>query len=186
MHRTLSSTSALAVSAMIDLAVQSRAAPVSLTLIGQRQKISKAYLDQLFARLRRHGLVRSTRGPGGGYSLGRDAEQISVADIVVAVARAGTGRGRKAQGRLECVGYGLAHDLWASLNAKLTEWLAAISLQAMVDERLARGATIEVVATPLSRAISPRPMPRAIDLTVPNSVFALGSTPSTRARELSR
>ena len=73
MHRTLSSTGVLAVSAMIDLAVQSRSAPVALTAIGQRQNISKAYLDQLFAKLRRHGLVRSTRGPGDGYSLGRDA-----------------------------------------------------------------------------------------------------------------
>ena len=181
MHRTLSSTAALAVSAMIDLAVQSRSAPVALTAIGQRQNISRAYLDQLFAKLRRHGLVRSTRGPGGGYSLGRDAEQISVADIVNAVGKSGTVRGRAAQGRPDGIRLGLTHDLWASLNAKLTEWLDAISLKALVDEWLAKGASIEVRTTPTARAISPRRMPRAIEVSAPNSVFALGSAPSMRA-----
>jgi len=71
MRRTLSSTGAVAVTAMIDLAVQSQSAPVTLTELGQRQNVSKSYLDQLFAKLRRNGLVQSSRGVGGGYSLSR-------------------------------------------------------------------------------------------------------------------
>ena len=74
-----------AVTAMIDLALRSNNGPVALAAISQRQQISLSYLEQLFGKLRRHELVESTRGPGGGYSLGRGADQISVADIITAV-----------------------------------------------------------------------------------------------------
>ena len=74
-----------AVTAMIDLALRSNAGPVALAAISQRQQISLSYLEQLFGKLRRHELVESTRGPGGGYSLGRAAAEITVADIIVAV-----------------------------------------------------------------------------------------------------
>ena len=74
-----------AVTAMIDLALRSSNGPVALAAISQRQQISLSYLEQLFGKLRRHELVESTRGPGGGYSLGRKAEEITVADIIVAV-----------------------------------------------------------------------------------------------------
>ena len=76
-----------AVTAMIDLALRSNAGPVALAAISQRQQISLSYLEQLFGKLRRHELVESTRGPGGGYSLGRAAAEITVADIIVAVDR---------------------------------------------------------------------------------------------------
>ena len=74
-----------AVTAMIDLALREHTGPVALAAISQRQQISLSYLEQLFGKLRRHELVESTRGPGGGYSLGRKAEDITVADIIVAV-----------------------------------------------------------------------------------------------------
>ena len=175
MNRTLSSTSVIAVGAMIDLALQARAGPVPLAVIGQRQQVSRSYMDQLFRRLRRHALVRATRGPGGGYSLGRDAAQISVADIVVAVGkpRVVAARGRKAQ--RDWAGHGLTHSLWTELDAKLIEWLARMSLKALVDEQLARDAQSK--ATGLGRAFSPRPVARPFEATTPNSVFALGTAP---------
>ena len=74
-----------AVTAMIDLALREHTGPVALAAISGRQQISLSYLEQLFGKLRRHELVESTRGPGGGYSLGRKAEEITVADIIVAV-----------------------------------------------------------------------------------------------------
>ena len=74
-----------AVTAMIDLALREHAGPVALAAISARQQISLSYLEQLFGKLPRHELVESTRGPGGGYSLGRKAEEITVADIIVAV-----------------------------------------------------------------------------------------------------
>ena len=184
MHRTLSSTGVSAVSAMIELAVLSQAAPVALSAIGQRQNISAAYLNQLFALLRRRGLVQSRRGLGGGYSLGRDAEQISVADIVDAVSKSATVTpgGRQSNGQPDFARQGLTHDLWVSVNATLNEWLDAISLKALVDERLAKGASTEVVATPTAPANLPRTKPRAMEVTAPNSVFALGSAASASAR----
>jgi len=74
-----------AVTAMIDLALRENSGPVALAAISGRQQISLSYLEQLFGKLRRHELVESTRGPGGGYSLGRKSESITVADIIVAV-----------------------------------------------------------------------------------------------------
>src|SRR5471030_3173710 len=74
-----------AVTAMIDLALRSSNGPVALAAISQRQQISLSYLEQLFGKLRRHELVESTRGPGGGYMLARRAENVTVADIIIAV-----------------------------------------------------------------------------------------------------
>ena len=74
-----------AVTAMIDLALRQHNGPVTLAGISQRQRISLSYLEQLFGKLRRHQLVESTRGPGGGYTLGRPAKDLTVADIIFAV-----------------------------------------------------------------------------------------------------
>jgi Rrf2 family iron-sulfur cluster assembly transcriptional regulator len=184
MHRSLSSTGVLAVSAMIDLALQSRAGPVRLSVIGQRQRISKSYIDQLFGKLRRHALVQAARGPGGGYSLGRDAAQISVADIVIAVdkPRVATVRGRKARSRRDSAGLCLTHELWDDLNTRLIEWLEEISLQALIDERLAREASIEAEA--VVRAVSARSAAKHVEAAAntPNSVFALGNLPSPQTQ----
>ena len=81
----LSTKSRFAVTAMIDMGLRQHQGPVSLAAISQRQHISISYLEQIFSKMRQHGLVESTRGPGGGYTLNRDANLISVADIIYAV-----------------------------------------------------------------------------------------------------
>src|SRR6187549_2384288 len=114
-----------AVTAMIDLALREHSGPVALAAISSRQQISLSYLEQLFGKLRRHELVESTRGPGGGYSLGRKAEEITVADDEPIDA---TGCGGKENCMGEDTGRCMTHDLWASLNAKMIEYLDSISL----------------------------------------------------------
>jgi len=164
-----------AVTAMIDLALRSHSGPVALAAISQRQQISLSYLEQLFGKLRRHELVESTRGPGGGYSLGRGAGEITVADIIVAVDEPidATGCG----GKEDCMGQDsgkcMTHDLWASLNSKMIEYLDSISLKKLVDEQLAKGVSID--EAPVKRAISSAPVVKPIKVTAPNSVFALGN-----------
>jgi len=163
-----------AVTAMIDLALRSNAGPVALAAISQRQQISLSYLEQLFGKLRRHELVESTRGPGG-YSLGRGADAITVADIIVAVDEPidATGCAGKENCMGDDAGRCMTHDLWTSLNAKMIEYLDSISLKKLVDEQLAKGVSID--ATPIKRAISTVPVVKPIKVTAPNSVFALGN-----------
>ncbi len=164
-----------AVTAMIDLALRSHSGPVALAAISQRQQISLSYLEQLFGKLRRHDLVESTRGPGGGYTLGRGLAEITVADIIVAVDEPIDATG--CSGREGCMGEDtgkcMTHDLWASLNTKMIEYLDSISLKKLVDEQLAKGVTID--DAPVRRAISTVPVVKPIRITAPNSVFALGN-----------
>jgi Rrf2 family iron-sulfur cluster assembly transcriptional regulator len=164
-----------AVTAMIDLALRSHSGPVALAAISQRQGISLSYLEQLFGKLRRHELVESTRGPGGGYSLGRKPEDITVADIIVAVDEAldATGCGGKENCMGDDTGRCMTHDLWTSLNNKMIEYLDSISLKKLVDEQLAKGVSVE--EAPVKRAISSQPVVKPIKVTAPNSVFALGN-----------
>jgi len=164
-----------AVTAMIDLALRSSSGPVALAAISQRQQISLSYLEQLFGKLRRHDLVESTRGPGGGYSLGRSMSEITVADIIVAVDEPidATGCGGKEHCLGEESGKCMTHDLWAGLNAKMIEFLDSITLQQLVDDQVAKGVSIE--EAPIKRAISSQPVLKPIKVTAPNSVFALGA-----------
>ncbi|WP_157264526.1 Fe-S cluster assembly transcriptional regulator IscR [Azohydromonas aeria] len=164
-----------AVTAMIDLALRSHSGPVALAAISQRQQISLSYLEQLFGKLRRHELVESTRGPGGGYSLGRKAEDITVADIIVAVDEAldATGCGGKENCMGEDTGKCMTHELWTNLNNKMIEYLDSISLQKLVDDQIAKGVSVE--EAPVKRAISSTPVVKPIKVTAPNSVFALGN-----------
>lgn len=124
-----------AVTAMLDLALHARQDPVSLADISERQSISVSYLEQLFSKLRRGGLVSSVRGPGGGYQLARDGATIFIAQIIDAVdesvdaTRCG-GKGDCQQG-VTC----LTHELWSDLSAQLHGFLAAISLQTLMDRR---------------------------------------------------
>mgnify|MGYP000493822529 CR=1 FL=1 len=163
-----------AVTAMIDLALRATVGPVALAAISARQQISLSYLEQLFGKLRRHHLVESTRGPGGGYSLGRSAGEISVADIIVAVDEPIDAT--SCAGKEGCMGEDsgkcMTHDLWASLNTKMIDYLDSISLQKLVDEQLVKG--VSIVEAPIKRAISSQPVVKPIKITAPNSVFALG------------
>jgi Rrf2 family iron-sulfur cluster assembly transcriptional regulator len=164
-----------AVTAMIDLALRQSNGPVTLAAISQRQQISLSYLEQLFGKLRRHELVESTRGPGGGYSLGRKASDITVADIIVSVDEPidATHCG----GKENCMGESgrcMTHELWTSLNQRMVEFLDSVSLQKLVDDQLAKGFEIEAKPS-MRKAISAMPVSKPIHVNAPNSVFALGN-----------
>ena len=165
-----------AVTAMIDLALRQNNGPVTLAAISQRQQISLSYLEQLFGKLRRHELVESTRGPGGGYTLARKAGDITVADIIVSVDEPIDAT--QCGGKENCLGEGtrcMTHELWASLNVKMVEFLDSVSLQKLVDEQLAKGFQMEDKPS-LKRAISSMPVTKPIRINAPNSVFALGNS----------
>ncbi|MGD2073341.1 MAG: Fe-S cluster assembly transcriptional regulator IscR [Gammaproteobacteria bacterium] len=139
----LTSKGRYAVTAMLDLALHAEQGPVTLAGISERQGISLSYLEQLFTRLRKRGLVASTRGPGGGYTLSRSAHEIAVADVVSAVdesvdaTRCG-GRG-DCQGGKRC----LTHDLWTELSEQIYGFLSGITLGKLVDQGAARKAARE-------------------------------------------
>ena len=127
-----------AVTAMIDLALRQNQGPVTLAGISQRQKISLSYLEQLFGKLRRHELVESTRGPGGGYTLARPLKGVSVADIIFAVDEPLDAT--QCGGQENCVDDGpcMTHELWSNLNKKMLEYLDSVSLQDLVDQQKAK------------------------------------------------
>ena len=121
-----------AVTAMMDLALRGGSEPVTLAEISERQHISLSYLEQLFGKLRRQGLVKSVRGPGGGYRLARTTQDISVADIILAVVEpidaTQCGGKENCQDDRKC----LTHDLWANLNAHIFNYLRAVTLAELV------------------------------------------------------
>ena len=125
-----------AVTAMIDLALRGHDGPVTLAGISERQKISLSYLEQLFGKLRRSALVESVRGPGGGYCLARPQGQITVADIVRAVDESFDAT--QCGGRENCKEEErcMTHDLWATLNFKMYEYLSSVKLSELVDKQL--------------------------------------------------
>jgi len=127
-----------AVTAMVDLAMRQTRGPVTLAAISERQHISLSYLEQLFGRLRRRKLVSSVRGPGGGYRLALPMQSVSVADIVIAVdepldATQCGGKENCADDK-RC----MTHELWATLNKKMHEYLSSVSLADLVAQQAAR------------------------------------------------
>ena len=129
-----------AVTAMIDLAMRQHSGSVTLAGISQRQEISLSYLEQLFGKLRRHEIVESVRGPGGGYNLARRPEDITVADIIIAVDEPldATQCGGKQNCHSDGESHGtrcMTHDLWATLNAKMVDYLDSVSLKDLVDQQ---------------------------------------------------
>ena len=163
-----------AVTAMLDLALRQHAGPVTLAGISEREHISLSYLEQLFGKLRRNGLVESTRGPGGGYILGKAAADITITDIITSVDEPMDAT--KCGGAQNCHGDGkpcMTHDLWTTLNDRIREYLDSVTLQSMMDEQLAKG--IEIESRPMLRkAISSSPVVKPIKTNAPNSIFALG------------
>ena len=127
-----------AVTAMVDLAMRGGHAPVTLAGISERQRISLSYLEQLFGKLRRHGIVDSVRGPGGGYCLSRPAGEITVAEIIRAV--------DESVDASQCGGDGdcidgqpcLTHELWMGLNQTIYDYLGKVHLQQLVDKHSAQ------------------------------------------------
>ena len=135
----LSTKGRYAVMAMVDLASTSQGRPVSLADIAERQEISLSYLEQLFAKLRRGGLVSSVRGPGGGYLLAHLAEETRVSDIILAVdepihaTRCTPGQpfGCRAN-KSRC----LTHDLWEELGNQIYLYLSSVTLADIVGRRV--------------------------------------------------
>jgi len=141
----LSTKGRYAVMAVVDLAANAGDKPITLADIAGRQEISLSYLEQLFAKLRRGGIVRSVRGPGGGYRLSRPAAEVRIADIILAVdepiratrCEAGSPKGCKpSQGR--CI----THDLWEELSRQIHLFLSGVTVADVVDKRLRGPATI--------------------------------------------
>lgn len=129
-----------AVTAMLDLALNeakdsANSKPVTLAGISERQAISLSYLEQLFSRLRRQGLVTSVRGPGGGYRVAKAHHEISVSHIISAVDELIDAT--QCGGKEDCHDEGrcMTHDLWASLNTKILDYLSGVTLADMVENK---------------------------------------------------
>lgn len=131
-----------AVMALADMARYGDGRAVSLAAIAERQDISLSYLEQLFARLRRAGVVQSVRGPGGGYRLAKGAGETSVSAIVRAVDEPLQVTRCREGGLTGCVRGErcLTHDLWAALGQRIESFLASVSIQDVVDGRLGAAA----------------------------------------------
>jgi Rrf2 family transcriptional regulator, iron-sulfur cluster assembly transcription factor len=124
-----------AVTAMIDVAMHNGDGPVTLAGVAERQKISLSYLEQLFGKLRRAGLVDSVRGPGGGYNLARSSEGVSVADIITAVDEPIDAT--QCGGKENCMDDRrcMTHELWANLNAHIFTFLSSVTLEHLVRQQ---------------------------------------------------
>jgi Rrf2 family iron-sulfur cluster assembly transcriptional regulator len=135
----LSTKGRYAVMALTDLAGRQGDRAVTLADIAARQEISQSYLEQLFARLRRRGLVKSTRGPGGGYRLAKPAAETKIIDIVLAVDEPLHATRCGGHAKIGCMLKGercLTHDLWAEMGAQVQNYLASVSLADVLAGRL--------------------------------------------------
>lgn len=140
----LSTKGRYAVMAMVDIAAYGRGRPTALAQVAERQDISLSYLEQLFAKLRRAGLVRSARGPGGGYLLARKADEIAIDEIVRAVDEPLHATRCTPGQAFGCHGGGarcLTHDLWAGLGEQIQGYLAGVTIEDVISRRLNRQQT---------------------------------------------
>jgi Rrf2 family transcriptional regulator, iron-sulfur cluster assembly transcription factor len=185
----LSTKGRFAVTAMLDVALRQKNGPVALSDISVRHQISLSYLEQMFSKLRTSGLVKSTRGPGGGYALGHLAEEITVADII------GSVEGHEDETSLDAMvaqkadqgaaDQGVAdvtQQLWNAFNARMEDYMQSVTLRSLVLEQLAKGFKADA---PLSahRGVFKKAKPQAFAAraSVPNSVFALGNSLMAKA-----
>ena len=131
----LTSKGRYAVTAMLDVALHANAGPVPLADISERQEISLSYLEQLFSRLRRHQLVSSVRGPGGGYRLGRAANEIAIGEVIRAVDESVDAT--RCQGKSNCQQGErcLTHTLWSDLSDRISGFLDNITLAELMTKK---------------------------------------------------
>lgn len=194
----LTTRSRYALVAISDVALRGGRGPVALSTIGERHGISLSYLEMLFSALRRAGLVDSTRGPGGGYSLARGAQDITVADIVLAAEQGKNGQLDVDHDTMTAHQGAVTQGLWQAFNQTVLDHLASISLADVVSGHSAAEPVAQHGAAqapehsasgkPTSAAASSHPRHRPATLPkrqlprddVPNSVFALGN--AVRAR----
>lgn len=173
-----------AVTAMIDLAMRESHGPVTLAGISQRQHISLSYLEQLFGKLRRFNIVDSTRGPGGGYTLAKKSDEITVADIIVAVdepldATQCGGKGN-CHGADDHHGQCMTHDLWSNLNKKMVEYLESVSLNDLVLQQESRGLSM---VDPVIQKAKPLSIPVVQEKKLEVPVKAVARKSDTRPAE---
>ncbi len=170
----LSTRGRFAITAMIDLALRESAQPVPLQDIALRHRISLSYLEQVFAKLRQHGLVESTRGPGGGYTLGFRGNSITVADIIGAIeepAEASTARDGVQD---------MTQDLWAALQTTIVAHMKTITLKSLAEEQRAKGFQVQE-RKPAKKGVLQKIKPLApVRTNAPNSVFALANSLALR------
>ncbi|MDH5737523.1 MAG: Fe-S cluster assembly transcriptional regulator IscR [Gammaproteobacteria bacterium] len=143
-----------AVTAMLDLAVHKNEGPISLADISERQGISLSYLEQLFAKLRRSGLVKSVRGPGGGYQLSRDASDVFVAEIVDSVDELVDATKCRGQGNCKNGDTCLSHELWAELSEQIHQFLSNIDLDTIIAKRASRQVSDRAEISSLEESLS--------------------------------
>lgn len=173
----LSTRGRFAITAMIDLALRDHAKPVPLVDLALRHHISLSYLEQVFAKLRQCGLVESTRGPGGGYTLAHNAKNISVADIVCAI---DDGKATPSSAGAPKAGApsapDMTQDLWEALHTTIVDYLKTISLHSLAQEQRAKGFAVQE-RRPAKSGVLVKPRTQIPLPTVPNSVFALAHSP---------
>lgn len=169
----LSTKGRFAVTAMIDVALREGSGPVPLSDIAVRHQISLSYLEQMFSKLRQHGLVESTRGPGGGYALGHRAESITVADIIGAVEGSPPSSSAGASQVDERMAQDMTQDLWDALRSKMEDYMQSITLRSLAIGQRAKGVQVEERKV-VNRGVFKKPKTEPVRANTPNSVFALG------------
>jgi Rrf2 family iron-sulfur cluster assembly transcriptional regulator len=130
----LTTKSRYAVTAMLDIAYYDKGSPISLPEIAGRQNISLSYLEQLFSRLKKNGLVKSIKGPGGGYKLSKDANDIVISDVINAVDE--NVETTACNGKANCNNSSqcLSHNLWEDLGAEINNFLSDVTLQQVISK----------------------------------------------------
>jgi Rrf2 family iron-sulfur cluster assembly transcriptional regulator len=157
---------------MIDLALREHVHPVPLAELAVRHHISLSYLEQVFAKLRQHGLVDSTRGPGGGYTLGKPADGITVADIISAIEDAPEQGTALLEPQTQADSQDMTRDLWNNLHTTLMAHMKTITLRSLAAEQKAKGFQVEERKTGKKGVFAKR-KPEPVRTSAPNSVFAL-------------
>lgn len=138
-----------AVTALLDLALQPADQTITLAEIAARQSISVAYLEQLFAKLKRQGLVSSVRGANGGYRLARSAHDIAVLEIIEAVNESVDATRCDHKGNCQNGAMCLTHDLWQDLSSHIEHYLAGITLASLVERKNVQAVVLRQNASPI-------------------------------------
>lgn len=175
----LSTRGRFAITAMIDLALRQTSTPVPLADLAQRHRISMSYLEQMFAKLRQQGLVESTRGPGGGYTLARAAATISVADIVGAIEDGANPQSDSNPRESSLSAQAMTQDLWDALQTTVLAYLKTVTLQSLADEQKAKGFQVQE-RRPVQKGVFAKPRQEKPRPGTPNSVFALANAWGSR------
>lgn len=165
----------MAVTAVTDMALRSHGGPVALPAISARQGISLSYLEDIFGALRRAGLVSSIRGPGGGYTLTRQPQDLSVADIVMASEKYMTRPAEKTSADTHPLPSGeMTAELWASFHSRVMDYLQSITVADLIAQQDAQSLRdTGPIVSPTYKARTPAKTQLPAQ-NVPNSVFALG------------